>query len=136
MLSSVIYTCTTHFAVDAANKSPDRVGTVRLVGGPDGSAGILEMFIDDFWRSVCDLGWDSSDAAVVCRELGYPGVLVPADRISFSPGGGEIAGSYMACSGTEDLLSECSYSTNVSSCKHSTNDVAVVCQGQRTDMEN
>ena len=123
-------------AIDAANKSPKRVGTVRLVGGPDGSAGRLEMFTDGFWRSVCDHGWDSADASVVCRELDYSGVLVPADRISFSPGGGEIAGSHMACNGTENLLSECSYSTDASSCTHNNNDVAVVCQGQRTNLEN
>lgn len=117
-----------HF-VQIADWSPDRTGTARLVGGPDGSTGRLEIFTNDVWGSVCDQGWHSADAAVVCRELGYDGVVVYADQGSFGSSGGAIAGSNVGCIGTETFLSLCSYSIDVASCSHS-NDVAIVCQSK------
>ena len=122
----VSYTCMC-VAIGAATWSPEREKTARLVGGPDGSAGRLEIFTNGFWRSFCDYGWDSADADVVCRGLGYDGVVVAADRISFGPGGGQIAGSNMACSGSEKNISQCSYNDNLFDCTHLKNDIGVVC---------
>ena len=46
--------------------------TIRIVGGPNGFEGRVEICIGGVWGQVCGgTGWDSVDAQVVCRQLGY-----------------------------------------------------------------
>ena len=46
---------------------------MRLVNGPTHLEGTVEVCFDGdgHWGSVCDNGWDDSDASVVCRQLGF-----------------------------------------------------------------
>ena len=47
-------------------------GNLQLAGGQSSNEGRVEICINGVWGTVCDGGWDSSDATVVCRQLGFP----------------------------------------------------------------
>ena len=47
-------------------------GDVRLVGGNTALEGRVEICIaNDTWGAGCDDSWSTTDANIVCRQLGY-----------------------------------------------------------------
>ena len=46
-------------------------GAVRLRGSSLEHRGRVEICVNSVWGTVCDDYWDSTDANVVCKQLGY-----------------------------------------------------------------
>ena len=112
---------------------------VRLSGGFAPYAGQVTVYHQGVWGTVCDNGWDENDAAVVCRELGYPGVTMATKGSFYEYGSaGTINIELVGCYGNETKLSQCSYATSSeqSACRTEwrRNEAGVICQaGNNTD---
>uniref|UniRef100_A0A663EWZ6 SRCR domain-containing protein n=1 Tax=Aquila chrysaetos chrysaetos TaxID=223781 RepID=A0A663EWZ6_AQUCH len=72
---------------------------------PEGPA--VEIYYQGIWGTVCDDGWDLSDAAVVCHQLGCGGAVEAAGSAQFGAGSGQIWLDGMNCSGAEAALWDC-----------------------------
>ena len=46
-------------------------GQIRLRGGTTVREGRVEICISGVWGTICDTFWDSREARVVCRQLGF-----------------------------------------------------------------
>uniref|UniRef100_A0A6I8N377 Soluble scavenger receptor cysteine-rich domain-containing protein SSC5D n=1 Tax=Ornithorhynchus anatinus TaxID=9258 RepID=A0A6I8N377_ORNAN len=103
---------------------------LRLVSGPGPCAGRLEIWHGGRWGTVCDDGWDPRDAAVVCRELGCGGPLIPGpDAGRYGWGSGPIWLDEVGCQGTETTLASCPAAPwGRHNCAHN-EDVGVICAG-------
>ena len=119
--------------------------------GSSESEGRVEICYQNQWGTVCDYGWGSSDAMVVCRQLGFqplgktalillcvlayylllynmPGG-VPYGTAIYGQGTGGIFLSYVSCRGSEQYLLNCT-SQQYHSCTHS-RDAGVNCSSKQ-----
>ena len=46
-------------------------GDIRLSGGRNASEGLVEICSNGVWGTVCDDFWDTTNAQVVCNQLGF-----------------------------------------------------------------
>ena len=48
-------------------------GSIRLASTTYNNQGIVEVCVNNTWGTICPDYWDTDDAAVACRQLGYNG---------------------------------------------------------------
>ena len=102
------------------------------MGGSSYNEGRVEVNYNSEWGTVCDNGWDDTDADVVCRQLGFGSSGTANGSASFGQGSGPILLDSVTCSGSESTLASCGHlGVNVTrSCSHS-KDAGVRCNLQR-----
>uniref|UniRef100_A0A8B9CQ49 Soluble scavenger receptor cysteine-rich domain-containing protein SSC5D n=1 Tax=Anser brachyrhynchus TaxID=132585 RepID=A0A8B9CQ49_9AVES len=102
---------------------------VRLVNGPSRCAGRVEVFHNKQWGTVCDDGWDLSDAKVVCQHLGCGTAVSAPGKAHFGQGADPIWLDDVECTGTEANFSHCNLNGwGLHNCNHE-EDAGVVCSG-------
>ena len=104
--------------------------TIRLVGSSSYNEGRVEVNYNGEWGTVCDDGWDDTDAGVVCRQLGFGSSGTAIRSAGFGQGSGSIWLDNVACTGSELQLTNCSHRGIgvTGSCSHS-EDAGVRCSG-------
>lgn len=81
--------------------------SLRLADGVNECSGRLEVKFQGKWGTVCDDGWDTNDAAVVCKQLGCPTTVTAIGRVNASEGTGNIWLDSVACHGHESAVWKC-----------------------------
>lgn len=101
---------------------------MRLQGPLSGHGiGRVEVFFKDQWGTVCDDSWDTNDANVVCRELGYKYAVRALQGNQVPEGSGKLWLDNVNCIGSEQHLSHCSHpGWSNHNCDHS-RDAGVEC---------
>ncbi|KAJ8034688.1 hypothetical protein HOLleu_21633 [Holothuria leucospilota] len=110
---------------------------IRLVEGITNSSGRVEVFFNGEWGTVCNFGWDSVDADVVCRQLGYPSAIETYKNTSIGDGSGFVWLTNVICNGSESSLLDCKHEKfGQRECTHE-EDVGVLCKVEtENDMQN
>ena len=105
---------------------------VRLVGGNSYNEGRVEVYYNGEWGTVCDDGWDDTDAGVVCRQLGFGSSGAAIGSPGFGQGSGSIWLDSVMCTGSESILASCGHlGVGITvSCDH-TKDAGVICLGEQ-----
>ncbi|XP_062354503.1 macrophage receptor MARCO [Cinclus cinclus] len=76
---------------------------VRIVGGD--RRGRVEIFHQGSWGTICDDGWTTREATVVCRMLGFNRAV---SSFTATPGTGQIWLDDVNCQGSEITITDCS----------------------------
>ena len=98
-----------------------------MIGSASESEGRVEVYHDGTWGTVCGVGWDISDASVVCRQLGYSSATFALGVAFYGKGSGPIYYNNLSCNGTEARLADCPHpGIGSGNCSHS-KDAAVGC---------
>ncbi|XP_028406851.1 uncharacterized protein LOC114529293 [Dendronephthya gigantea] len=116
----------------AKNSSSPRV---RLVAGRSSLEGVVEVYHDGVWGTICADGWTDSNADVICKELNLGAVMeskiIHEDRFTRNDSYREdrIWLSAVQCRGTESSIFNCDHAEwGENSCSH-LEDVGIRCSG-------
>eukprot|EP00105_Crassostrea_gigas_P044287 XP_019928435.1 PREDICTED: latrophilin Cirl isoform X2 [Crassostrea gigas] len=82
--------------------------TTRIVGGPSPYEGRVEVYRNGYWGTLCSDLWNSTDASVVCRSLGYAWQNASGTCCSlYERMSGPDHCVKVRCNGLEDGLNQC-----------------------------
>ncbi|XP_077130313.1 scavenger receptor cysteine-rich type 1 protein M130-like [Ranitomeya variabilis] len=103
---------------------------IRLAGGDNECEGRVEVKHRGQWGTMCGLDWYTSNAIVVCRQLGCNITNeLQVKAASFGAGKGKVWLSNVKCVGDEAAVWDCKHRMwGSSSCKHRY-DAGVICSG-------
>ena len=59
-------------------------GALRFADGIIENEGRIEVCYDGVWGTICDDGWDTTDAHVVCQQMGHPELGMKQQIVLFS----------------------------------------------------
>ena len=91
----------------------------------------MEIYYSGRWGTVCDDGWRTENAVVVCRQLGYSGVVDPDTYFAAPNLRAPIHMDNVLCTGAESRLEDCKFNGwGIHNCAHR-EDVGVTCQTGR-----
>ncbi|XP_062601529.1 deleted in malignant brain tumors 1 protein-like isoform X4 [Saccostrea cucullata] len=109
----------------AVNCTQDKI---KLVGGQTPAEGLVKVFYNGSWGTVCNDGWDDRDAAAVCFMLGFLRENATAFTSSvFGYETGKILMNDVKCNGDEVDLFHCNFTLlDIKNCYHS-KDAGVIC---------
>ena len=87
----------------------------------------MEVYHNGEWGTVCDDGWDTADATVVCRQLGFYSSVRAYGSAYYGQGTGPILLNRLSCFGNESSLFKCGVlNVGTKNCTHS-DDATVQC---------
>lgn len=89
---------------------------MRLSLGLNATMGAVEVFHNDQWMTVCDVGFNKLAAEVVCRSMGYRhGKDIPGSVFGNKTGPIGLVGVH--CGGDESDLFKCRSEWNTAACR-------------------
>lgn len=115
---------------------------VKLTGSYHEHVGRVEVCVENVWTTLCDHTWDTLDAKVVCRELGFSPygifyyyistVICNAGAVPtydcFTEGQLTFGITSIHCNGSEEYLVNCSHSNAIVYNCESYQDAGLICQ--------
>ncbi|XP_019853225.1 PREDICTED: deleted in malignant brain tumors 1 protein [Amphimedon queenslandica] len=104
-------------------------GDVRLVGGINEYEGRVEICYNQMWGTICDYYWGTTEANVVCKQLGYQMTGSVSLRGSYyGEGQTPFFVRNLRCSSSHSSLIACVYNFNdIASYCGTTDAASVVC---------
>ena len=102
---------------------------IRLTGSNVTYAGRVEVFSYGVWGRIDgSSSWGRTEAKVVCRQLGFSGVVTALNYSPFGEGSGPVLMSYVRCKGNEKTLRQCQHRDWLESYVYENREVGVICK--------
>ena len=103
---------------------------MRLVNGSSRCSGIVEVYNEGEWGTVCGIHWKQSHTAVVCKELRCGHAVDYMESAYFGEGTGRVLMAEVACEGWETRLKACPHKGLGKHTCQPHKSVGIICSGK------